>query len=154
MRVENNTVLRLRAHEKPDSEDVVFWEYWGHENIAFRNNIFVYDPAIVEPVFSRGKLPHDHNLYYRTDNPHPKDHVNKWAYHRFILGGGAWLGEGDIVGDPLFVDLGNRDLRLRPDSPAVDAGVDLGFSLDFDGNSIPSGAAPDVGACERPSPSD
>jgi len=151
MRVENNTVIRVRAHDKPDSEDVVFWSYFDNENITFRNNIFVYDPSHIEAVFSRGKFPRDHNLYYRTDNPRVEDQASLAAYNRYVLGGGAWLGNGDKIGDPLFVDFEKRDLRLRADSPAVDAGIDLGYNLDFDGNPIPSGSAPDMGAYERQS---
>jgi len=62
---------------------------------------------------------------------------------------GAGDVNGDKIGDPLFVDFKNRDLRLRAGSPAVDAGIDLGYKLDFDGNPIPSGSAPDMGAYER-----
>ena len=44
MKIENNTVIRVLAHERPDSEDVVFWFYFSNSNLTFRNNIFVYDP--------------------------------------------------------------------------------------------------------------
>jgi len=46
------------------------------------------------------------------------------------------------------VDYAIGDLRLRPDSPAIAVGVDLGYTQDFDGNPVPSGKAPDMGACE------
>ncbi len=148
IRVENNTVIRILAHERPDSEDVVFWFYYTNSNITIRNNIFVYDPSRVEGIFSRGKFPHDHNLYYRIDNPKIFDQANYSAYMRLILGGGASLGKGDKIGDPLFVDFKNHDFHLRAGSPAIDAGVDLGYKLDFDNNPIPSGTAPDMGAYE------
>jgi hypothetical protein len=148
MRVENNTVIRILAHKTPDSEDVVLWSYFENTNLTFQNNIFYYDPSRVEQVFSRGVHPRDHNLYYRTDNPQVSDQASVAAFNRFTLGGGAWLGEGDKIGDPMFVDFENRDLRLRAGSPAIDAGVDLGYTLDFDNNPIPSGTAPDMGAYE------
>jgi len=44
-------------------------------------------------------------------------------------------------------DAGNY--RLKSGSPAIDTGVDLGFSEDFDGTAIPQGAAPDIGAFEH-----
>jgi len=53
-----------------------------------------------------------------------------------------------IAANPLFVDLGGSNFHLRPDSPAVDAGVDVGLSEDFDGNPVPYGSAPDIGAYE------
>ena len=68
---------------------------------------------------------------------------------RLVVGGGTSLGKGDKIGDPLFVDFKNRDYRLRADSPAVDAGADLGYKLDFENNPIPAGEAPDIGAYER-----
>ena len=148
MRVENNTVIRILAHKTPDSEDVVLWSYFENTNLTFQNNIFYYDPSRVEQVFSRGVHPRNHNLYYRTDNPQVSDQASVAAFNRFVLGGGAWLGEGDKIGDPMFVDFENRDLRLRAGSPAIDAGVDLGYTLDFDDNPIPSGTAPDMGAYE------
>jgi len=148
IRVENNTVVRVLAHRKPDSEDVTFWFYYTNSNITIRNNIFVYDPSRVEGIFSRGKFPHNYNLYYRIDNPKIFDQANYSAYMRLILGGGASLGEGDKIGDPLFVDFKNHDFHLKADSPAIDAGVDLGYKLDFDNNPIPSGATPDMGAYE------
>jgi hypothetical protein len=47
----------------------------------------------------------------------------------------------DLLGeDPQFLDRAGRDYRLQPDSPAVDAGVDLGLAF--------NGAAPDLGAFE------
>ncbi len=62
---------------------------------------------------------------------------------------GASLGKNDRVGNPLFVDLGNRDYRLRAESLAVDTGADLGYKLDIDSNCIPVGAAPDMGTYGR-----
>jgi len=149
MRIENNTVIRVLAHERPDSEDVTFWFYYENTDLVFRNNIFVYDPACVEPVFSRGKFTRENNLYYRLDNPSPSDSANYSAFMRLVVGGGASLGKNDRIGDPMFVNFKNRDYRLRAQSPAVDAGADLGYTLDFDNNPIPRGAAPDMGAYER-----
>ena len=152
IRVENNTVIRILAHERPDSEDVVFWFYYTNSDISFRNNIFIFDPDKVERVFSRQKVIHDHNLYCRlndiagqTDDaafPQPEPFVN------ISLGGGSSLREDEKIGDPLFVDFKNHDFHLRAGSPAIDAGVDLGYKLDFDNNPIPSGTAPDMGAYE------
>ncbi len=53
----------------------------------------------------------------------------------------------DVAGDPLFVDLAGDDARLGSlASPCVDAGVELGFSIDLAGNTIQG--LPDVGAYE------
>ena len=49
----------------------------------------------------------------------------------------------DLHFDPLFVDAANHDFRLRPDSPLIDSGADLG-AYGF------KGPAPDIGAYELP----
>lgn len=153
--IENNTVIRILAHDKPDSEDVVFWSYedgGANTNIVFRNNIFVYDGSRIEPVFARGKFEHSFNLYYRTDEATIPKQANRWAYERKYLGGGAMLGIWDKIGNPMFRDMAHGDFHLKPGSPAIDAGTDLGFKRDFDGNPIPAGAAPDMGAYEFQGP--
>jgi hypothetical protein len=50
--------------------------------------------------------------------------------------------------DPRFVDYGSSDYHLQDGSPAIDAGVDFGVQVDFDGNMRPLGAGFDMGAFE------
>jgi hypothetical protein len=151
LRVDHNTVVRILAHDEADSEDVIFWNYENHganTNIVFRNNIFVYDPARVEPMFSRGRFDSMHNLFYRLDHDSIPKQANQWAYQRKYLGGGLQVQRGDKIGDPLFRDMANGDFRLKPGSPAIDAGMKLGYKRDFAGNQVPIGDAPDMGAFE------
>jgi len=53
---------------------------------------------------------------------------------------------GNIQADPMFVDPIRGDFRLMPDSPAIDAGLDLGLTEDFFGNAITG--IPDIGVYE------
>ncbi|MDE3068058.1 MAG: hypothetical protein KGJ60_10975 [Verrucomicrobiota bacterium] len=147
-RVENNTVVRVLAHAEPDSEDVIFWEYYGNTNISFRNNIFVWDGSRVEPVFSRGQPYHAYNLFYRTDATNLPRGPNEDADQRRYLGGGAELNIGDKIGNPLFRDMNHDDFHLERGSPAIGAGTDLGYKLDFDNHLIPANKPPDMGAYE------
>jgi hypothetical protein len=101
----------------------------GAETVKLRNNVIYTD----KQVSNESGFTHDHNVYYRTDGSTDL---------------GFSLGEGEQITDPLFVDVGAHDFHLRPESPAIDAGVDLGYTLDFDGRSIPAGLAPDVGVHE------
>jgi len=148
IRVENNTIIRTLAHEKPDSEDVVFWEYFGSRNISFLNNIFVWDGKTVEPVFSRGRPYHDYNLYYRTDGTNLFHGPNESAFQRRYLGGGVELNIGERIGDPLFRDLKKGNFKLKSGSPAIGAGVGLHHTVDFAGRAIPTNRPPSLGAYE------
>jgi hypothetical protein len=148
IRVENNTVVRTLAHEQPDSEDVIFWSYHENTNISFVNNIFVWNGARVEPVFSRGQPYHRHNLFFRTDETNVPAGPSPQAYQRRYLGGGAELNLGDKIGDPQFRDPAHDDFRLRPQSPAIGAGADLHYVFDFEGHPIPDGKTPEIGAFE------
>ncbi len=61
-------------------------------------------------------------------------------------------GEGNIDTDPLFVDVARGDLRLRPDSPCIDAGRLAGApDIDILGVPRPQGDGIDMGAFEFPS---
>jgi hypothetical protein len=62
-------------------------------------------------------------------------------------------GPGERVMDApetIFVDYANRDYRLRPGSPAIDAGLPAGVEQDIDGTPRPQGRAPDLGAFAFP----
>jgi uncharacterized repeat protein (TIGR02059 family) len=49
--------------------------------------------------------------------------------------------------NPLFVTP-NSDYHLQAGSPAIDAGLDIGLLLDYDGNAVPFNTKPDIGAFE------
>ncbi len=71
--------------------------------------------------------------------------------HQDVLGWDAH----SLVTDPGFVSSlrdSPGDFRLRGNSPAIDAGHDVGLAWDFEGNPIPWGAAPDIGAYEYTAP--
>jgi parallel beta-helix repeat protein len=59
------------------------------------------------------------------------------------------LDSTDITGQaPLFVDISGGDFHLLSNSPCIDKGVDAGLVQDFEGNPVPQGPAPDIGAYE------
>jgi hypothetical protein len=53
-----------------------------------------------------------------------------------------------VVEKGAYNEVSSHDLHLKHDSPAVDAGVDLGYAFDFDRKPVPAGSAPDIGAFE------
>ena len=92
----------------------------GYSFLTLRNNIF--------RVSTMGGTPgtHTHNLYSSTP-----------SYS---------LGTGEKVGDARFVNAGAKDFSLQDGSPAIDAGLDLGYTEDFEDNPVPQGTVPDMGA--------
>ncbi len=71
------------------------------------------------------------------------------AFVEFSLIEGGYPGEGNITGDPKFVDIENGDYHLLRSSPCIDSGTDTGLITDFDGNPRPIGDY-DMGAFEFP----
>lgn len=53
---------------------------------------------------------------------------------------------GNIVGDPLFIP--TSDFQLKPGSPAINAGTNVGLTNDFAGNPVPKGDGPEIGVYE------
>jgi len=97
-----------------------------------RNNIFYY--SNVSKVYSSSVVTHDHNLYYAVT-------------------GAANLGvtrdASEKTDDPLFAGVSDNDYHLQSSSPARDAGTIAGYDKDFDGNAVPNGSLPDLGAYEN-----
>lgn len=100
-----------------------------------RNNIFAfnvqYGLAGADAKFSQ----QDYNLFFGNG----AGHCNPCA-----------VGANSVLLDPAFVDVAGDDYTLSAGSPAIDAGTDLG--VDRNGAAVGSfnGAAPDIGALERP----
>ena len=136
--VENNTVLCLKP---PNSRLRVVFSFENEYEVTVRNNIFVLAKGLQvfagDNVYSANKWnqPHSNNIYFVVDGTR-EDPC------------GIPLGKGDIIADPLFMDLENRDLHLRAGSPAIDTGVDVGRTLDFEDNIVPQRGKPDIGAFE------
>jgi len=127
MQVENNVFVDTCHCEYA----IGFWNgIPGPKDFIYRNNIF-YIPNTGSVSNNPGFI-HENNLYYLGDK----------------LNIGMSPGPGDKIGDPLFLNFNGKDFHLKAGSPAIDAGVNLNYSTDFDGNKVPEGSAPDIGAYE------
>jgi len=117
---------------------------------SFVNNICVHDVAdYALSSVSINEPQVDYNVFYSTISSPRSFHWNGVDYSSFeeyqdARGGGN---VHSIFDDPDFED---GSYTLLSSSPAVDNGLNLGFTRDIDGTPVPSGEAPDIGAFERP----
>ena len=127
LRVENNTIVETA---NPGWVVIGFSATPTAGTFLARNNVIYADSY--SAISNVSGFTHDHNLYYLANGTKL----------------GFTLGQGEAVGDPRFLNLAGQDLHLLSSSPAIDAGVDLGYKLDFDTHPVPAGPAPDLGAFE------
>jgi len=135
-RIENNTVVET---ETENQGWVVFGFRGDPTPNMFRliNNIVWVergsgDGGGLKMVANSADIRHENNLFHLVGEVEL----------------GFDLGKGEAMGDPLFVNLQRGDFHLQAGSMAIDSGLDLGYSRDFDDRKVPSGQAPDMGAFE------
>jgi hypothetical protein len=139
---------------------------------TFRNNISFY-PANDNFYFNQNNSPvinfdfiGDYNLYYpNADQAGAFYYLNTNAgiisntNATFDQWKASHASFGDTVdansktSDPLFTNASGNfskatDFKLKSTSPAIDAGANVGLTKDYAGDTVPQGAAPDIGAYE------
>jgi hypothetical protein len=141
--IRNNLILN-------NAEDAILVAYEGHlRNISIYNNVFYGNDIGVE--ISAGDVDgimiknniFFSNRYAQTDiSSHMSNlTISHNLYHQPASVGSGVKDDSPVYGDPLFVNAGGGDFHLQANSPAIDAGVDVGLPY--------NGAAPDIGAYEH-----
>jgi len=139
-KIDNNTIIRRKVNENE----------WGVFNITqydskniIRNNIIVVENGV--RIFNIGRLERakpstiiENNIY--------------WAASGELDIGLEGPGKGFIISDPYFSNysrgLDPADFTISDSSCAIDAGLNLGYTRDFNGGKIPQGLNSDIGAFE------
>ncbi len=130
--------------------------------IVLKNNIFYDDDyAYIVAQSSMPGFSADYNLFYRIGSgpivaldAGPAEDPGGTKYDLPALQQAGHEQNG-VFGDPKFstpfasIDSDAAGFLPAIGSPAIDKGVDLGYSSDFSGKPVPVGAAPDIGAFER-----
>jgi hypothetical protein len=132
-RVENNTIVDIKDYG--GSSYAAIWMTGSPPpgGFIFRNNIVVLGRF---SYFSSVSFLRSNNLYYFLDSG-----------TKLVKGGGS-LGSGDIEAEPKFVNLPMNDFHLQVQSPAINKGIELGYTVDYENQHVPMGSAPDMGAYE------
>lgn len=112
---------------------------FGASNL--KNNIIRgFDKGVViEDKDDDGHLiTHTNNLYYGNTADAQKDVGGSFS--------AIELHETETTTDPLFINAHGSDYRLKPSSPAINAGTDVSLTTDYANNAIVGN--PDIGALE------
>lgn len=125
----------------------------GNNTSIIKNNLFYSVPSFIYTTSILTSFVGSNNLYYDTS------YSNRWTYNSInYISLAAWqtaTGQdaNSLTGWPKFVGQIDStsaitDYHLQPTSKAIDAGVDVGLTTDYDGHPILN--TPDIGALEYP----
>lgn len=135
IRFENNTVIKQSTERTGFL--IGFDAFPEPDRVYFRNNILSIAHLENWAYQSQG-MRRANNLYDLDDTP----------------GFNFALTNGEQLAEACFAQAESGDFNPGLDSPALDAGANLGYLEDYSGRPIPQGAAPDIGAFERPDTAD
>jgi parallel beta-helix repeat protein len=106
-----------------------------HNSFTLKGNIIYFDQgSLLGTNWTDGKLTMLDNLYYDTRSPDIR-----FAGKSFSEWKSSGQDHGSVIADPMFVNAGNFDFRLRPGSPALKIGFHQ-IDMSSVGPRIPAGA--------------
>ncbi|MCL5125778.1 MAG: right-handed parallel beta-helix repeat-containing protein [Deltaproteobacteria bacterium] len=129
-RIENNTIVEMNTDKEWGWVVFNFGGDPDSKTFIVRNNVISVQK--LKAVSNKNTFTHDHNLY-------------QLGYGTKV---GFVLGPGEMIDDPLFVNPLSLDFHLQPLSPAINAGISLGYTVDFENRPVPVDGAPDLSAFE------
>ncbi len=107
-------------------------------NIVFKNNI-LFDETFRHTSAVGGFLTTSNNLWYKTTG-----YTLQYAGTNYTTATITGFEATAQTGDPLFTNTASGDFSVQAGSPAINNGVNLGFTTDILGN--PVSATPTIGA--------
>lgn len=108
------------------------------------NNVF---DSVRDVLISSTPVDSRNNIYTGVSVWNGPVHISTSSYSINDIGTEYWIsGSGNIQADPLFKNKANYDYSLVSNSPAINAGIDVGLTSDILGNPIIG--SPDIGAYE------
>ena len=122
-------------------------------NLTLKNNILYQNGGestinILPDAVSDGGHTITKNEFYCGISPTAQYRWNGTNYDSVSAWETASGQTGNLSSDPLFLNLSGRDFRLTYSSPAVNAGADVGVTVDYAGTTRPQKSGYDIGAYE------
>ena len=120
----------------------------SYSSLTIYNNIFYLtdqgDQAINHKL---DNLVSDNNIFYPEQDGFldiaDKKYSSLYDYQQSM-----GLDLNSFTSDPMFKDIYNENFGVEIESPAIDAGKNVGILMDFYGYNVPFGGAPDIGLIE------
>jgi hypothetical protein len=120
----------------------------SYSSLKIYNNIFYLADKGDQAINNRlDNLVSDNNIFYPEQNDFLDIGDEKYSTlydYQKSLG----LDLSSFSSDPLFTDIYNDNFSVEPESPAIDAGRDIGITVDFSGYQVPYGIKTDIGISE------
>lgn len=119
-----------------------------YAELTLYNNIFYMDePGQTALKLGAGKIQSDHNIFYPEQSGFVK--IANAVYNSLQqLQLGMKIDLNSFNSDPQFVDMYNENFAVTEGSPAINAGINVLFGLDFTGNKVPQAGVTDIGVLE------
>lgn len=130
------------------------WEDSTMDKNVFRDNIIIATGSNEYTVFVQQEIGKDNSFDYNIHWHVSQETRINW--NLWVMSFSQWQNDygqepNGFNADPLIAGGDPLDpsfYKLQPNSPAIDAGADVGVIEDFDGNPRPQGAGYDIGAYE------
>ena len=120
----------------------------SYSSLTVYNNIFYLtdqgDQAINHKM---DNLVSDNNIFYPEQDGFLDINDQKYS-SLYDYQQSSGLDMNSFTSDPLFKDVYNDNFSVEVESPAIDAGKNVGIMMDFYGYNVPFGGAPDIGLIE------
>lgn len=138
----------ILAYNNTTYNNAIGFEFYYSENNVIKNNIG-YNNTINLQQNTLSNVD-ENNIWYHSSPTGVNAKLKEVEYHNNDLAAykaaSGKVGDGTKFTDPLLADPAKNNFNLKSSSPAINAGVDLGFTVDHVKNEIKG--LPDIGAYE------